>query len=346
MPPILTTTSDISNRTKGYFVRELLKRAQPLLVFNKLGTPRPLPKHVGKTITFRGYLPLPTTPKTLIEGVTPDASKPTYREVEAIINQYGDHIRITDVLPDVHEDPLIAEFSDILSEQAAIMLERVTLGVLNAGTNVVFSGETGGVIAAGRNEVNKPLTLNLQRLVTRTLKRQEARYLRQVISSSPNFNTSPIEAAYIAVTHTDLEATIRDLPGFVPTVKYGQRQPMDGEIGSVEDVRYVLTNIPEPWVDAGAPPLAGDSMESTSGACCDVYPIYYIAKDAYNVIPFARAKGGTPPIDLMVLQPNVARGGDPLGQRGSIGWKAMHTAAITYDFYMVRAEVAVPRLRG
>ena len=43
----------------------------------------------------------------------------------------------------------------------------------------------------------------------------------------------------------------------------------------------------------------------------------------------------------MVLNPNVPRGGDPLGQRGSAGWKASHAAVILNDAWMHRLEVAV-----
>lgn len=74
--------------------------------------------------------------------MTPASSKPTYRDVITEINQYGDWIELTDVLADTHEDPLIPEFTDILGEQSAIMLERVIAGVLLAGTNVHFSGNT------------------------------------------------------------------------------------------------------------------------------------------------------------------------------------------------------------
>lgn len=135
MPP-MTTTGDISYRTAGYFSKQLLERSQPLLVLDKFGQPKPLPAHSTRTIKFRGYEHLPNQPKALIEGVTPQASKPTFKDIEATINQYGDWIELTDVLADTHEDPLISEFSDILGEQAAIMRERITAGVVLGGTNV------------------------------------------------------------------------------------------------------------------------------------------------------------------------------------------------------------------
>ena len=117
MPP-MTTTGDISYRTAGYFSKQLLERSQPLLVLDKFGQPKPLPAHSTRTIKFRGYEHLPNQPKALTEGVTPQASKPTLKDIEATINQYGDWIELTDVLADTHEDPLIAEFSDILGHHA------------------------------------------------------------------------------------------------------------------------------------------------------------------------------------------------------------------------------------
>ena len=220
MPPI-TGTGDISYRTAGYVCGELLKRAQPLIVLSRFGQQQPIPKNHGNEIKFRGYLPLDNIPKALVEGVTPAASKPTFRDVVSRLQQYGDYIEITDVLSDTIEDPIWVEFSDILGEQSAIMLERVVTNKLLAGTNVFFSGKTGGIQATTRDGVNEPLTLTLQRRVTRALKRQEARTITDVVAASANFSTFSIAPSYVAVCHTDVEADIRNMPGFVPVEKYG-----------------------------------------------------------------------------------------------------------------------------
>ena len=143
MPP-MTTTGDISYRTAGYFSKQLLERSQPLLVLDKFGQPKPLPAHSTRTIKFRGYEHLPNQPKALIEGVTPQASKPTFKDIEATINQYGDWIELTDVLADTHEDPLISEFSDILGEQAAIMRERTRRAWCSAGPTCSFPARRPG----------------------------------------------------------------------------------------------------------------------------------------------------------------------------------------------------------
>ena len=46
---------DISPRTAAYVVRELLKRGMPVLVFEKFGQSKPLPKNSTKTVSFRRY---------------------------------------------------------------------------------------------------------------------------------------------------------------------------------------------------------------------------------------------------------------------------------------------------
>ena len=341
----MTTSGDISLRTAGYISKKLLERAQPLLCLSRFGQAKPLPRNVGRSMKFRGYEHLQNQPKPLTEGVTPSASKPTYRDVEASIKQFGDWIGLTDVLADTHEDPLIPEFTDILGEQSAIMLERIIAGVLLGGTNVHFAGrDAAGVIATGRDGVNQPLTLAVQRRVMRGLRRQNAQRITSVVSASPNFNTSPIPPSFIAVAHTDLEQDIREMPGFVPTEKYGSYKPLDGEVGSVEGVRYMLATLLDPWQDAGAAPLAGTVVESNEGACADVYPVLFFGKNAYGTIPFAKnGRNGASPVTPMVLNPNVPRGGDPLAQRGSIGWKAYQSAVILYDMYMARVECAATK---
>lgn len=171
------------------------------------------------------------------------------------------------------------------------MLERVIAGVLLAGTNVHFSGNTGGVIATNRSGVNQPLTLAVQRRVMRGLRRQNAQRITSVVGASPNFNTSPVPPCFIGVAHTDLEQDIREMPGFIPTEKYGSYKPMDGEVGSVEGVRYILTTVLEPWLDEGAAPVAGASVESNEGACADVYPVLYFAKTLTGRFPLPRRAG-------------------------------------------------------
>ena len=93
------------------------------------------------------------------------------------------------------------------------------------------------------------------------------------------------------------------------------------EIGKVEDVRYVLTPVLDSFADAGG--TAG-SMVSTGGSAADVYPIVYIAKDAYGHVALKGAEAMSPTI----INPGQLDKSDPLGQKGMVGWKTYHKCFI------------------
>lgn len=125
----------------------------------------------------------------------------------------------------------------------------------------------------------------------RGLKRQNARTITKIVGAGAGFSTEPIAAAYIAVTHVDLETTIRKLPGFVPVEKYSDHmKAMPGEVGKVEEVRYVTSTVFAPWEDAGGA-VSSANFISTTGTKADVYPILFFGADAYGLSP---SKGKTP----------------------------------------------------
>jgi N4-gp56 family major capsid protein len=206
----------------------------------------------------------------------------------------------------------------------------VLYGILRAGTNVFYAN------GASRSAVNTVLTLNKQRAVTRALAAQKALKITRMLKSGPEYGLSAVEAAYVAVAHTDLDSDIRNLTGFIPVAKYGSRQPIsEHEIGSVEQVRYILSPDLDPFADAGG--LDGNVVLSTTGTNADVYPILYFGQDAFAQVPLKGEEAIVP----MVLNPGTPSKSDPMGQRGYVSWKAWYAAVILNDLWMARLEVAV-----
>lgn len=326
-----TTYGDISPRTAAYAAKTLLTRAIPYLVLEKFGQSHPLPANNSKVMKFRRYNALDASPKTLTEGVTPSATEITSTDVTATLVQYGDRVTITDVAQDTHEDPVLSESIEILSEQAAQMLETVRYNVIKAGTNVYYAN------GSARTDVNTPVSLDLQRKITRLLKRQNARKITRVVKSTPAFGTQAVAPAYIGLCHPDVESDLRSMSGFVPVEQYGSMTPYESEVGKIEDVRYVTSTIFEPWsAGGGTYNGSGTSMLTSNDTSADVYPILYVAKDAYGLVALKGKFAVTP----MVVNPKPSDS-DPLAQRGHVGWKSMQTAVILNDAWMCRAEVAV-----
>lgn len=321
-----TTYGDISPRTAAYAAKELLKRGIPYLVLEKFGQAKELPANNSKSIKFRRYTALSTTPATLTEGVTPTATTLSHTDITANLSQYGDHIGLSDVILDTHEDDVLNESIDLCGEQAAQMIEKMRYGVLKAGTNVQYANGT------ARNQVNTALTSTVQQRALRALKRQNARPITKIVRSTANYGTEPVAPSYIGLIHPDLEGDVRAMTGFTPAEKYGQITPFENELGKVNDVRYLTSTIFEPFADAGG---AKGTMLSTSGTSADVYPVLYVGANAYGIVALKGLFAITP----MVVNPKPSDS-DPLAQRGHVAWKAMQTAVILNDLWMCRCEVA------
>ena len=329
----VTAYGDISPRTAAFAAAEMLKRAQPYLILQQFGQSRPIPMNSTTTVKFRRYNALSVATTPLTEGVTPSGSALTVHDVPATLNQYGDFVTLTDVVKDTHEDPVFKEAQMVIGEQAAQTVETVLYNILKAGTNVFHSNGT------ERSDVNTVYDLGMQRKMTRSLKRQNARYITTKVSSTPNFNTESVAPSFIAFIHPDMETTIRGFTGFKDVVDYGSMPKYEFEIGAVEDVRYIRSTIIESFPDAGA---AGATMIGTTdpAVAVDVYPVLMAAADSYAMTPLKGEKAITP----MVLNPNTPREGDPIGQRGYVGWKTYFTGVILNQAWFVRGEAAVLEL--
>lgn len=351
----MTTYGAISPRTAAYIVKDLLDRGTPLFVFDKFGMTKPLPKKTGKTMKFRRYF-LASSAFTnnlfnpyeyyeqdgagdifnvathqLQEGVTPSSVDLESEDIEVSIEQYGLWTPTTDVIEDLHEDPVLREAVDNIGEAAAFLAEQIRFNALVGGLNVFYSG---GTTRATTDEV---MTLNLQRRVVRSLKRNLGKPITSVTKSTADYGTEAIAASYIAVCHTDLESDIRNMDGFVPVEKYGTGSAFEGEIGKVESVRYITSTVVRDLGAEGSTTTAGMLNDGTN---CYVYPILIFAANAYAVIPL---KGGNSMVP-MVLNPGVPREGDPLGQRGSVGVKFYHACKIMQDAWLARVEVTCSSL--
>ena len=330
----ITAYSDggVSPRTNVYAERQMLRHAKPVMVLEKLGLTKPMPKNKTDTIKFRRPKIFTAATTPLIEGVTPTETQFSYEDVSATLRQYGQVVVITDKIEDLHEDPVLNDASVQAGENIGRTIEALNYGIIRAGTSVYYANGT------ARTDVNTPITLTKQRAVLRTLKANKAQKITRSLSPSSDYGTRAVEAAYVAVAHTDVESDIRNLPGFKTTAEYGTRSPLsEYEIGSVEDVRYLLSPDLNPFLDAGG---AKGTMVSTGGTSADVYPVVFFGQDAWGMVAL-RGQGAVSPTIIPVGQKTKD---DPLGQRGYVGWKTWHAALILNQAWMARLEVAVSAL--
>lgn len=336
----ITTFGDITPRTAVYSATEFLRHVEPTLVLSKFGQSKPLPRNKSQVMKFRRMIPYGEVTAPLQEGVTPSVSGTSYEDVSVTILQWGDIHGLTDVVQDTHEDPVLKTMMAESGNQAGRTVEQVIYNVIKGGTSVFYAN------GASRAAVNTAISLNKQRAVTRYLKAQKAKKITSVLSPSVNIGTQAVEAAYVAIGHTDLEPDIRNLSGFIPVAKYGSMKPIcPEEIGAVEDVRYILSADLDPWEDAGGSPTT--VVLSTGGSAANVYPILFLGMDAYGLTPLKNAmEGGSTMVAVTptVINPGTPSKSDPLGQRGYVSWKTYFAAVRLNETWMCRLEVGASAL--
>jgi N4-gp56 family major capsid protein len=312
---------------------EMLAHAAPVMVLEKFGKPIRMPKNKSETIKCRRPVPFTAATAPLVEGVTPSMTQFTYEDVTGTLQQYGEVVGVTDVIADTHEDPVLNDIVMQLGENIGRTTEQLRYAALRAGTNVFYAN------GSSRAGVNTAISLNKQRAVIRALKAQKAKPITRILAPSPNYETRAVEAGYVAVAHTDVEADIRGLSGFTPVAEYGSRKPLcEEELGTVENVRYVLSPDLEPFQAAGSGTLNG--MVADDATNVDVYPVLYFGKEAFANVAL-RGAGAVAPSIIPVGDKTKD---DPLGQRGYAGWKTWFECMILNDNWMARLEVGATDL--
>lgn len=333
----------------GVLKGEILAHADPKEVLGITGQQKRMPKNVGQTVKFRRWLPFGGTDNKWItgsnvagfanahlatEGVTPTADTITAVDVNATLSQYTCLYALTDVVVDLNEDDYASEMKKQTGQRIGLVREMVRYGALKGMTNAYYAG------GSSRGTVAASLTVNLIRKVTRALKANHAEMVTSILDSSPKFGVSSVEAAYLVFCHTDMEAAVRDLDGFVHVADYGNRQTIHPlEIGSVESFRFIMSPELAPYINSGVA-VGTTGLYSTGGSNIDVYPVIVCGEDAWGQV----ALRGDSALDVSYIRPGTKDTADPLGQRGYIGAKTYHTAVMLNSGWAAVVECGTPDL--
>lgn len=310
-----TLDSGLSYENKEYYDKTLLEEASPNLIHGQFGQKRPIPKNGGKKIEFRKYAALPKALTPLTEGVTPDGKKLTVTHVEAELGQYGDYVCLSDVLDLTAIDNNVLEATKAIGKQAGLTLDTITRNILNSGTNVMYCPK----VDAGGTEtaVGDRSQLNATAKLTVKMVKKAATALKAV-------NAPKINGDYVAIIHPYAAYDLMADPHWEEMHKYCKPEEMyEGEIGRIAGVRFVETS--EALV------LKGSDDNCPSGLA--VFSTLFLGDGAYGVTELT---GGG--LQTIIKQRGSAGTADPLDQRSTVGWKAMQTAEILLEPYMVRVE--------
>lgn len=305
----VTTDSGLSAENKTFYDRTLLESAKPNLIHSQFGQKRPIPKNGGKKIEFRRYGALPKALTPLTEGVTPDGRKLTVTAIEAEVHQYGDYVALSDVLDLTAIDNNVLEATKAIGNQAGLTLDTITRNILQAGTNVQYCpkvGASGTTAVTSRADIDATCKLTVDEI-------------KKAVATLKANNVPKISGSYVAIIHPYAAYDLMSDPAWEEMHKYTTSDNMyEGEIGRIAGVRFVESS------------EALIVKTSTNPA---VFCTLVLGENAYGI---TEVTGGG--LKTIIKQLGSAGTADPLDQRSTVGWKAMQTAEILQQNYMIRIE--------
>lgn len=322
MADTTTTRSQVAAEVNDFYDKTLLVRAIPFFVHLNWAQVRDIPANAGTdTIKFRRYGNLAVATTALTEGVTPAGSQLSTTDITAQVLQYGDYVTLTDVVQLETPDPLLTETAEILGDQVGDTLDQLGRDVMVAGTTVQYAST-----ATQRSDITASMKLNAAevREAVRTLKVAKAMPITRRVDPNQNYGTIGMRPCYIGIISPNTEFDLKSDSAFVPTNKYpNQSDVMEYESGSVDEVRFVLSQNAKVYTAAGS---GGVDVHATLIFGRDYYGITRIAGNALkNIIKPLGSAGSS----------------DPLDQRGTSGWKAWFVAKRLNEAFAVRVEHGV-----
>ena len=295
-----TLSAGLSVENKTFYDKTLLVEAQPLLVHDQFAQKRPIPKNGGKKIEFRKFASLPKATTPLTEGVTPDGKSLEVTAIPATVEQYGDYVVYSDVLDLTAIDPVVTEAVKVIGNQAGLTLDTITRDILHTGTNEWCCSKADGT------EVTDPKDLDNTCRLTAKMVKKVAAFLKK--------NNAPkIDGSYVAIIHPYVAYDLQNDPEWQEAHKYTTPENIyEGELGKIGGVRFIESS--EAKVYEGG-----------------VFGCIFLGANAYGV---TEIEGGG--LKTIIKQLGSSGVADALDQRASIGWKAIKTAEILIDAYLVR----------
>ena len=304
--------NQLTAEDKTFYERALLERLLPQLNFYKDATKKKLPKNQGRTMNFRRFNSLTAPGSSLTEGVTPDGNDLNITTITATVAQEGDWVSISDLIQMTGIDPVITETSELLGEEAGLVVDKRIQNAISSGTNVFYCGNAqtrAGIESAS----TKYLTATDIKKIVRKLKNANAKRFA--------------DGFYHMQIDPDIAYDLMADSAWVDVSKYAKPEQMvKGELGKMHGMKFFeSTNL--------------NVVDSSTGANkIDVHIAFAYGKDSYACVDL---EGGAGKPEIIVKPNGSAGSADPLNQRASAGWKNCFTAVITQPTALVRVETGV-----
>lgn len=333
-PVAQSTDAALAPEFKTFYERTLLERLLPNLVFAQFGQKKPIPKRGGKTIEFRRFTALPQANFQLVEGVTPTGQTAEVTSITASVLQHGNFMALTDIVDLTALDDQLAEYADLLGEQAGLYIDTLVRDVIMAGTNVMYAPkmkynndgllvrDTAAVLPTARNQISNlhPLSVDAIRIGKRIMGKNRVKPYKGSRSQTGR-------GEFVLICDGEGLYDVENDKKWIDVKVYQDKGGIyEGEIGKIYGVRIVVTD--------NAKVYEGGGSASGGAQPFDVHGALMLGSNAFGVVDIS----GSATPEFIVKPIGSAGANDPLNQRGTTGWKVLFTTRILEDLALLRIE--------
>ncbi len=294
------TTGNVTAAAMTFYKMRSQSFLRKKLYIAKLGTLEQIDRHSGQILST--WRPVPLAPQTaaLTEGTAPATTSIPTNTYTAALLQYGAYVQISDLLEVTGRSSMMDVATKVLGYNAALTLDTVTLNViLAAWTNIYANNKTAGTIDAGD-------------VVTA----QQIRRIRKIFQAKDVMPGD--DDLYTWLMHPDqyYDLDIDDKVGGTLDV---ERRAMGG--GQSDGIWMgELTRL------AGFRLLSTSNIPTTVVNGTTVYQSLAGGPDALLNVDLESM-----PFSLFVSPATNVNAANPLGQLGTVGWKATYAASDISD---------------
>src|ERR1035437_3990282 len=133
-------TGSLASDQQTYFSAKLLEVAVLITILDQFGDKDPIPSNSSKTIQFNRLekLSTSTSPTQLIEGVSPDATGLQMSQFQAVAEQYGIILRLSDLAELTSKHDVVGRALYVLGLHAAETYDILIFNVLSTTSGTIY----------------------------------------------------------------------------------------------------------------------------------------------------------------------------------------------------------------
>lgn len=338
MADILSNTTNLSNLVPTYYSKRLLERLEPNARAYQLAEKRTIPKNSGNIVLWNRYTQLDDG-TSLTEGTIRGPSALSTTTVSAILLQYGNVVKITDMVEMTAISNVVRDAVDVLADNAARTIDKYILNTVAGYGSAI--GPTFG-LSASYFSYAFPL---LYSATTGNLDGEAGYHLASVLATSMvatpmsvsviragvthlrTLGVSPHEDGYYhGIIHPTVADKLRGHTDYLAWNQYTRPEKMErGLVGEIEGVKFYddanlsIFDTSDGMADPSMGP--GSSFGNIAGTLI-------FGRGAYAVTELEGSGTGENATKVYITPRGTPDKADPLQQFGYVGYKATLAAKI------------------